>query len=366
MSAFAGPSHHADESTLAVGAHNELFAPGGGGFLDYAYAGSSRPELVSACARARPTNGSHRAAAFLISASREAVPEEGSLGRLDLLYNHEPQGNVVTRILRALLVGVDFAAPYVVWLDGDNEFEARGGIAHIRWSVGGAAAVKETWLTCRIDDDAESEWRTPAVAGKTMWSQSFDDKAGLAFHKLHKLSSAAYEFRETLLLYARLSPRQRNHGCQLHLKAEAFVDAEWAGLWSQSHLVQLRTNESWCAKDGERLLRGASIVSTPLLVIDVPPVSGIAAFIEYVWNFLLLAVMVCIFPPVALLYFTRRASMSPSPLLRQRMRATFRRLSRRDGSQHDRAKDLRAGYRRDISVANLLGSEAEYRPTLQR
>lgn len=367
MAAFAGPSHHADSSVFRVGANSELFPPRHGSLLDYAYGGSAHPELVAPCAARRPTNTSHRSASFQVRASREAAPDEQSLGMLSELYNHEPRGNVVTRILRAALAACDFAFPYVVWLDGgEYDFEARGGIAHIRWSVGGAATVQQSWLTCRLDGDVESEWRTPVLSGRSMWSQSFDDRSGLAFHKLHELSAATYEFRQTLLLYKRMTPRQRGHGCRLLLKAEALVDAEWIGSADappQSHLVQLRSNVSWFVDDRVGGIAGLRNVTTGWIEVDVPPVSGFGAFLEYVWNFLLLALIVCVVPPAALLYCTRRAGTLPSMpsrggfLLRQRVRSTFRRFRARDSSAGGRGakEDSRPGYR-DMSASNLLGA----------
>lgn len=147
---------------------------------------------------------------------------------LSNLYKHEPKGNVVTRILRALLAGCDFSLPYIVWLDGgDNNFESRAGIAHIRWSLGGAGSVQETWPTCGLDDDATTDWTTLVLSGGSMWSQAFDDRAELTFHKLHELDSAEYDFRQTLLLYKRMTPKQRRRGCRLHLEAEARVDENW-------------------------------------------------------------------------------------------------------------------------------------------
>lgn len=375
MSAFAGPSYRSDESNLQFGAYNELFDSLDGSLLDYAYGASwvPLPDLVSSCGVTPISNTSHRSAAFLIR-SHESAPEEGSLGSLSNLYKHEPKGNVVTRILRALLAGCDFALPYVFWLDGgDYNFEARSGIAHIRWSVAGAASVQETWLTCRLDDDPATEWTTPVQSGGSMWSQGFDDRVELTFHKLHELNAAEYDFRQTLLLYKRMTSEQRSRGCRLHLRAEARVDENWAvsglGL-PQSHLVQLRSNNSWVLQEhSSKRLQGSRIATTRVMTLEVPPVSGVSAFLDYVWNFLLLAVFVCVFPPAALLYYTRRAERLPSMptrsgvLIAQRVRTTLRRLARRDvaaGSRIGREEHSASPYQDSIRpTGSALGNNAD-------
>jgi hypothetical protein len=369
MSKFAGPGH-LDNTYLATGARGDLAGAHAGGFLDYSYGSSARPDLVAACGHEAPTNLSHRAAAFIIEASRESAPDERNLGRLDDLYVHEPRGNVITRILRSALVGIDFAAPYVFWMNGDEDFEARGGIAHVRWSVGGAVTVPETWLTCRINNDPDTEWRTLVQTGESMWSQSFEDSGGLSFYRLHHLTAAPFEFRESLLLYKRLTPEQRAHGARLHLRADAVVDLEWAPDPSRpavSHLVQLRTNTSWYARDGhDRPTRGRAVFSTATVVVDVPPVSGLAALLEYVWEFLVLALFMCIAPPAALAYCTRRpGGQGPLPsrtgfLMRQRMRRALRQFSRGDFAaevvrlRQEQSKRL-STFRRNVSATNLIG-----------
>lgn len=208
-----------------------------------------------------------------------------------------------------------------------------------------------------------------------MWSQGFDDRVELTFHKLHELNAAEYDFRQTLLLYTRMTSEQRSRGCRLHLKAEARVDEKWAVSGSgqpQSHLVQLRSNNSWLVgeKGSTKPLQGFRIVSTSVMTLDVPPVSGVSAFLDYVWNFLLLAVFVCVFPPAVLLYCTRRAELLPSMptrsgvLIAQRVRTTLRRLARRDGAGGSRIgreeHGTSPGYQDSMGPAgSLLGNTAD-------
>lgn len=194
MAAFAGPSHEAGLE-LAVGAQNEIGTPSPGGFLDYAYASSARGEFLSHCAtHVRET--SHRAATFIVQAAQSGAGEgRETLGRLSQLYQHERSGNTITRVLRAALAGIDLAAPYLFWLsaDEDEPVEARGGIAHVRWSVGGAVSVTETWLSCRLGEgESATEWTTQKQTGGSMWSQSFEDSTGLRFFRLNTLASGMF------------------------------------------------------------------------------------------------------------------------------------------------------------------------------
>lgn len=317
MAAFAGPAH-LDDKLLQVGPLNQLGTPSQGGWLDYAYASSYREDLIAGCGGFRPTNTSHRAAAFVIDASREAEPNRKHLGKREDLYRHSSVGNIVTRVLRAALVGIDMAFPYVFFMSpgGTAGMEARRGILHMRWSIGGAVHVDETYLTCRIEDG--EEWTTTVKSGQSMWAQSFEDVRGLSFYRLGQLATASYDFRETVLLYNRLSPKQRSRGTTLYVRADAVVDGPWrAGMSEnstgpQSHLVQLRTNHSWAISTKLHSLSGVTKISTPTLMVEVPPVTGFMAFVSYAYEFVLFGLFMCVGPPF--LFVLARRGMSTRPL----------------------------------------------------
>jgi hypothetical protein len=332
MAAFAGPSH-LDNEMLRYGALRHLSNATGGSLVDYAYASSFLPSLVSQCGGNAPTNMSHRAAAFIVEAvGRESQTKEVQLGRLDDMYIHSSRGNVVTRVLRAALVGIDMAAPYVFFMrGGDAGNSARGGIVHVRWSVGGSVTVDRTYLTCRLGDDGE-EWTTTVKQGSSMWGSSFEDRSGLRFYLLNELTNAAYEFRTSLLLYPRLTATQREHGVRLHIRADAVVDQRWApaesmntsGLGPQTHLVQLRTNTSWT---GKNLSNTGSIVSSIVWTIEVPALSGVLAILELAWEFVLLLTILSCGPPVACYIYSRRVSggSRPGPKIGSSLRRKIRR-----------------------------------------
>jgi Zinc carboxypeptidase len=337
MAAFAGPSRF-DNSLLRVGPINLLGSPAHGSWVDYAYASSFRHDLVSRCGFPPATNVSHRAASFVIQASRESAPNPKNLGRLSDLYRHSSRGNVVTRVLRAALVGIDMAAPYIFFMSfGQSGGTARGGIIHARWSVGGGVTVDKTYLSCRLKNGVE--WTTTHQAGKSMWAQGFEDVSGLSFYRQQRLASASYEFKTTVLLFKKLTPEQRADGTTLYLRAVAVVDQGWArpgvnGSQPQSHIVQLRTNETWFAASGHQTLRGNVLVSSKEFEIDVPPVSGLSAFLAYAYEFLLVGILMCVGPPLVLIACAGNTSVFKSSragvLMRQRIRRTVHALSRVD------------------------------------
>jgi hypothetical protein len=356
MAAFAGPSH-LDNEMLQHGAINDISSPSGGAFVDYAYASSFLAHFRSNCGTSVPSNISHRAISFVIEAvRRETKVNEFDLGRLGDMYLHSSRGNVVTRVLRAALVAIDVASPYVFFMRGGQEKPVvRGGIVHIRWSVGGAVTVDRTFLTCRLEDG--QPWTTPIKSGKSMWASSFEDRSGLRFFLLNELSNAVYEFRTSLILFPRLTAEQRANGARLYIRAHAVVDQGWAAvsplstgyLGPQSHLVQLRTNLSWLAKNPPgNSSDGTVTVSSPTWVINVPAVSGIFAFLELIWEFVLLIALVSCGPPMVFFVYSQRLGASPflatsiaGATLRKRLRRSVNALSRAEIAAE--ARRLRRG-----------------------
>jgi hypothetical protein len=89
----------------------------------------------------------------------------------------------------------------------------------------------------------------------------------------------------------------------------------------RSHPVQLRTNETWRAKSAQQLLHAELVVSSSVFEVDVPPVSGLSAFLAYAYEFLLVGILMCMGPPLALIACSgsiqsiscRRPDASPLP-----------------------------------------------------
>lgn len=187
------------------------------------------------------------------------------------------------------------------------------------------------------------------------------------------MAIASYEFRHSLQLFLRMTPSQRAHGTRLFLRAEAVVDSDWLPtgaslVFPTTHLVQLRSNNSWQAVDSDgQPMRGRKSVSTETLVVEVPPVSGFAAFLHFVWEFLVLAAFLCIAPPAGLILCTRRggngggsgsvSTSSTTAVVRQRLRRTWRHLTQGELiNEVARARGTKPGFRRNVSVTNLLGA----------
>lgn len=168
-----------------------------------------------------------------------------------------------------------------------------------------------------------------------------------------------------------MTPEQRRRGTRLFLRADAIVDDDWlpsvaSSPLPMSHLVQLRSNDSWQSYDSNgQPLPGRRIVSTETLVVHVPPVSGFAAFLYFVWEFLVLAAFLCIAPPAGLILCAKRLGASNSSgrfgqaatnVVRQRLRWTWRNLTRGElVSEVARARGGNRAHRRNVSMTNLLG-----------
>lgn len=335
MAAFAGPLDTGKPYKTGALNNPEIAAPVTGGFADYAYASSFRPDLVSMCGGAipSPSNVSHRAATFLFETNKLAMPPERSLGASHNLYRIN--SDVIPRLLRPLLLAVDIARPYVFFTPSRRPRVDRGGVLRAQWSVGGALTVDRTYLLVRIGSDGEP-FSSSNQSGSSMWGQHFDaGQQGLSiFERLRRRRRLdRFIYDDSVLLYRHLTPQEREHGTRLIVQAVAEVDSEWGATpvnetgngrgatFPQSHLARSRTDRSWKVRHGGASIGYEGVAFSEAVTVTVPPLSG-----WLVWRDLaILFIILCMLPPALLVSCARRgariAPVTPSrSLARLRLR----------------------------------------------
>lgn len=360
MSAFAGARQ--GEKMYPVGAMNDprIANPVSGGFADYAYASSFRPELVAACASnvsgaasSPVSSASHRAAALIFETSREAAPPERTLGSPGALY-HVQKGDVIPRVLRGLLLAVDVAQPYAFFTAERRPRVARGGILRAQWSVGGAVSVDRTYLQVVVGNQGEhgDPFLTANQTGSSMWGQPFEDAALSSTESLfdrirRRRRMDRFVYDDSVLLYRYLTPEQRRHGTRLSVRAVAHVDSAWgippanasgrppvsaefgsSASGAQSHLARSRSDPNWNVEHAGVRIGYEGMVMSDAIDLAVPPLTG-----WLVWRDLaFISILLCVVPP-ALLFtcFRKGARMAVGPSSRSLARLRLRQLRKAQG-----------------------------------
>lgn len=361
MSAFAGA--RPGGKLYPTGALNDprIANPVSGGFADYAYAASFRPDLLAACAgnssgasNAPVTPASHRAAALIFETSREAAPSERTLGSPGALY-HVQKGDVIPRVLRGLLLAVDVAQPYAFFTAERRPRVARGGILRAQWSVGGAVTVDRTYLQVVVGEQGEhgEPFLTANQTGSSMWGQPFEETVLSSTESLfdrirRRRRIDRFVYDDSVLLYRYLTPEQRRHGTRLSVRAVAHVDSAWGippsnasgrppvsadfgasiSGESQSHLARSRSDTNWNIEHaGVRIGYEGMVMSDPI-ELSVPPLTG-----WLVWRDLaFISILLCVVPPAVLFTcFRKGARMAVGPSSRSLARLRLRQLRKAQG-----------------------------------
>ncbi len=225
-----------------------------------------------------------RSIMFLLEVSREKYPNQHKLGRnhLDCIINlvpnpffntltkdkllciNEEVEGLIPKILRLSLALIDLLEPYI-------NFQTKTDVnsVDITWIVGGAIKVDETFIVYDYVDDFKPiqqklkkvernsnilkmfKYKTKIQKGKAIWGEDFKDndrfKANLSFSKKKKI---------------------------LVFVIMAKVDQNWAKTENsepminpQTHIVNLRTNENYKAKNGKYVLIGQKYFFSELGVV---------------------------------------------------------------------------------------------------
>ena len=132
-------------------------------------------------------------------------------------------------------------------------------------------------------------------------------------------------------------------GTILSVRAVAQVDQHWAnvsldstGRQPYSHLVRSRTDESWYAKSQDHVIHGSRLFYSESVNVEVPPLSGWYAILDYIWEVAVIALLICMIPPGVLIFCWRNRgtagsrSMAAVTYARQRIRRLKRAFSRSD------------------------------------
>eukprot|EP00172_Hildenbrandia_rubra_P000495 Plantae.Rhodophyta-Hildenbrandia_rubra.ctg12479.p1 GENE.Plantae.Rhodophyta-Hildenbrandia_rubra.ctg12479~~Plantae.Rhodophyta-Hildenbrandia_rubra.ctg12479.p1 ORF type:complete len:605 (+),score=102.09 Plantae.Rhodophyta-Hildenbrandia_rubra.ctg12479:28-1842(+) len=320
--------------------------------------GENSTENVAGCSKRdngiatmpAPNNVTHRALSFVVNVGAEPVEED--LGNSAGLYEKSAGlGNGFVPInVRAALLAIDAAEPYVFFLRHENGkpgISLSGSILRAKWSVGGAFEVMKTYLECTLEDG--SKFQTPEQEGGSMWGVNHgvagyedrfvqSDGVWLGF-KRERIAKWAYSDR--ILLMKTLPKAVASQGVTLTVRAVAKVDQHWLNsttiegrldLTPRSHLARSRLDEEWFAKNKKALIEGKVLFYSPSVAIDVPPLSGWYAIVDYAWEMISIALLICVAPPLVLiLYWRNWASVSSRSraavgVARQRIRRGLRRM----------------------------------------
>lgn len=292
----------------SYGPMNQDVYPVRGGFEDWAYAGSWDTAHVEPCqpntfggyntTKTTYDNATLRVFNMLVETSRVKIPSD--LGTSwDLMSNQQKDNGHVARNIRLALLSAELVEPYVsltavnelllsddiVPLVAPNErscpaqqrvaVPSNAKTATIKWKVGGALTVDNTqvwyaaWneipsglLDCvnQPDSSEVEQYMNGGVPLSTMSGTTLFSSAGATLFSA-SIDLSAYKPHDKLAIVV-----------------SAKVDQSWArtptsyspvGVPPQSHMANVRTNESWYFEKDEKIIQGRLYWFSSPLTIEI-------------------------------------------------------------------------------------------------
>ncbi|KAA8498811.1 Zinc carboxypeptidase [Porphyridium purpureum] len=368
MSLFAGSFKG---STFRSGALNDprIYHPSRGGMVDWAYSASFMPDQVLTCepdqlhGYSRETtqvgNATNRCLTFVIETGHQVRPKEKDLGSSAGLYAaRSKQGNGhVTRNIRLALMAADLMEPYVFFIANEEASShrrsggsnvdvvsalTRGGILSVKWSVGGALYVDQTYLVIDVVRSNFS-FTTKVQSGGSMWAQNHGvDGYGERFAKTEgvffssRSANLRWAYSESISLYKYLPAVYRETGAMIRVRAVATVDQSWLEqpapnsgdargrrLASQSHMARSRTDPDWFATNAGYDVRGKVLYMSEPIRVRLPAFSLMVSWQAYIWELLIVGVLIFFGPPLAWLYKSFYTNAPSAMTVRSRLRRVF-------------------------------------------
>ncbi|KAJ8901433.1 hypothetical protein NDN08_007279 [Rhodosorus marinus] len=360
--------------------------------VDWAYAGSFTDNMTNC----KPsTHGgypleyttyndvSNRCVSYSVETSRESSPAEKDLGEPRGLYaRKESNGNGhIPRNLRLALMAIDVANPYIFFLNspGAKVDLTRGGVLRLKWSIGGAFEVAETFIEFEIESTKE-KFTTKVQSGGSMWAQNYGrDGYEKRFDVIQGInlmfsgsSSTKWAYSETIRILKYIPLEVQKTGSDMLVRAVAKVDYSWANVTEQtvmasngsevvvksfgaeSHLARSRADPHWLKRSLGYEVRGDEFIYSDVVRMRLPPKTLRNSLYGYVLELVLCALIVCFVPPLVLVMVWRK--VPAANYVQRNMRRAMRTFSKKDIA--DEAARLREQKRTtskvDVSRA-LLG-----------